>query len=513
MFWPRPKRPPAFRRGVALSSYKALERTGAARQERTGTELGASGPWAGLRPKLASWRPPAWLIWPSLALGFFYAYGMGFLWGHYMFLDLRVYMGSAHEVLVGRDPYNYAFTFVKLYATYPPFALAILSPLSLVPVHAMVYLWSLASLACLALLLSLGLKELGPAAWQAMERRWRALVCLLLALAAVIVVQPVRSNFGFGQINIFLITMGAADVLRRRGRSRGVLIGLAAAVKFTPLVFVVLLVLERDWRSAARAVAAFVGATAITWVVAPGISAQYFLHLAAMDKRIGTPTYVSNQSINGILHRAGMGGTAATVTWFVLSVLVLVVAAVIARRILDSGENMLLALLVVATAGLLASPISWDHHWSWVALFPLALLDKSLRRPVRAGILAVIVVAVAAFYWWHYSQGQGYGIPTGPLTPLADDSLALSGVAFLGCWLWALRKDISLRDFSPWSLLAEPLAPAPAKLAGQLPSERSRANVALVPRAPLQWWACLNRRQRWRKNTRPSRRRAFERPE
>ncbi len=484
-----------------------MQRAEAVGRNGTRGEGGARGRWAALR----AWRPAAWLAWPSLAFLLFFAYGMAFVWGHYMFLDLRVYMGAAHELLIGHDPYDHSFTFVKLYATYPPFAMAVLAPFSVVPVHVMVYLWSLASLACLALLLSLALGEVGPLSWRMASRPWRALLSLLLALVAVIAIQPVRANFGFGQINIFLMTMSTADVLRKGRRGRGVLIGLAAAVKFTPLIFVVALVLERDWRAVMRSITAFITVTAVTWLIVPSISARYFLHFNTMDKKIGTPTYVSNQSVNGILHRLGMGGAFATVTWFVLSVAVIAVAAMVARRLLDTGQSVLLVLLVIAVAGLLASPISWDHHWSWVALFPLALLDKSLRRPVRAGFLAVIIVAVAAFYWWHYADGQGYGIPTGPFTQVADDSLALAGIAFIGTWAWVLRKQISLKDLSPRALLVKTASRTPDQSPSgplRLPGEPAR-----LAATPLEGRASLERRQRWRKNTSPSRRRAFDRPE
>lgn len=508
--------------GAPLTLYRAL----AQRVDLVRTERGATGRLAALR----AWRPRPWTTWPALAFLLFFAYGMAFIWGNYLFLDLRVYMGSAHEFFVGNDPYSYNFTFVNLYPTYPPFALAVLSPLSVVPVHVMIYLWSLASLACLAFLFSVVLGEVGPPAWAGVGRYWRVLLSLLLALVAVIAIQPVRSNFGFGQINVFLITMNTFDVLRRRRRSRGVLIGLASAIKFTPLIFVLLLVLERDWRAVGRSIGAFVAATALVWAVAPGASAYYFLHFSTMEKRIGTPTYVSDQSINGILHRLGFSGAGATLAWLVLSVIVLLVAAMVARRLLDDGASMLLVLLVMATAGLLVSPISWDHHWSWVALFPLALLDKSLRRLVTVALLAVITVAVAAFYWWHYAQGQGYGIPTGPFTPLADDSLAIAGIAFLASWAWVLRKEISLRDLSPSVLLMKPvqlppnLARPPAEPprvpptsgtpTSATPTSGPRASglptLGLPTAGPR---ASLDRRQRWRRNTSPSRRRAFERPE
>jgi alpha-1,2-mannosyltransferase len=371
----------------------------------------------------------------------FYADGMAFIWGHYRFLDLRVYMGAAHELLAGRDPYDFHFTFVKLYATYPPFALAVFSPLSMLPVHLLVYLWSLANLACLGWLCMTALTEVGALGGDRPSGLRRLVLPALLAFGCTILLEPVRADLGFGQVNLFLISMVVADVLKRRRRGRGMLVGAAAAVKFTPLVFVLLLAAERDWRAVRRSVATFAGATAAAWAIAPSVSDQYFLHFGTMEQRIGAPSYVSNQSLNGIFTRLGLGGFSSAGMWFICSLAVMGLAFVLARRLVGKGGSLLPALLVFATAGLLASPISWDHHWSWVALLPFAALDRRLARPVKVGLWAVVVVSIAAPYWWSGTP-TSYGIPTGPFSLFADDSLALAGLAFLGAWAWALRGEL-----------------------------------------------------------------------
>ena len=399
-------------------------------------------------PALRRRGAPRWLPWAGLAAMVFYAYGMAFIWGHYRFLDLRVYMGAAHELLVGSDPYNFHFTSVKLYATYPPFALAVLSPLSLVPLHLLVYLWAIANLACLGWLCKTALVEArvdAPAGLLRQEGLGRLRLACLLAFSCAITLQPVRADFGFGQVNIFLIAMVVADLLKMPSRARGALIGVASAIKFTPLVFVLLLAIGRDWRAVKRSILAFIAATAAAWAVAPAASDRYFLHFASMEQRIGAPSYVSNQSLNGIFTRLGLGGFSSAGTWFICSVAVVLLAALVARRLVAPGRSLLPALLVMATAGLLASPISWDHHWSWVALFPFAARDRDLPRPVRAGMWAVAAVAVLAPYWWSGTP-TSYGLPTGPFGQVADDSLALAGLAFLGTWAWALRGELWWRE-------------------------------------------------------------------
>jgi alpha-1,2-mannosyltransferase len=392
---------------------------------------------------------------------------MAFLWGHYRFLDLRVYMGAAHELLFGHDPYNYAFTSVHLYATYPPFALMALSPLSLVPIGVLVYLWALGNLACLAWLCSTALAEVRPR-WRPSVEAGRYLLAVLMALTAAVVLEPVRADFGFGQVNILLIALVVADVLHRDRRARGALVGVAAAIKLTPLIFVLLFLLDGDRRAAARAVASFATATVVAWLVLPSVSVQYFFHFSVVDQRIGAPSYVSNQSINGILARLGLPGPLATVVWLLASLVVVALALGAAHRLLRRGGSPLFPMLVLATAGLLVSPVSWDHHWSWVALFPFALLDRTLFPSARASMLSVLTVAVAAPYWWSGTP-TSYGIPTGFAGPLLDDSLALAGLAFVGAVTWAQSRQPS-RMAAASAVLTSAGSMLP--IAGDSPDER-----------------------------------------
>lgn len=408
---------------------------------------------SGHRQRLIAWAP-----WLALVGLLFFAYGMAFIWGHYRLLDLRVYMGGAHELLIGNDPYNFGFTSVHLFPTYPPFALMVLSPVSLVPMHALVYIWSLLSLGCLAWLCSIALSEVRTAVKKTnaafglleLDRVPGYLLALIMALVAAITLETVRANFGFGQVNIFLMTMVAIDVLRRGRSSRGVLVGIAAAFKLTPLIFVLLFLLDRDKRAAVRSLITFVAATGIAWLIRPSLSAQYYFHFRVVEKRIGSPSYVSNQSVNGIFARLGLSGTYSTVVWVLASLVVVAFASFATAKLLRPDRSALPALVVMATAGLLVSPVSWDHHWCWVVLFPFALFDPSLRRPARGVLLAVVAVAVAAPYWWS-GTSTSYGIPTGFASPVADDSLALAALAFIGAVVWSVRGQPSVLRLPAWA--------------------------------------------------------------
>ena len=65
------------------------------------------------------------------------------------------------------------------------------------------------------------------------------------------------------------------DLVRPERRLSGVALGIAAGVKLTPLVFVVLLVLAGHRATAARAVLAFGCTVAIGFVAVPGSAAYW----------------------------------------------------------------------------------------------------------------------------------------------------------------------------------------------------------------------------------------------
>jgi alpha-1,2-mannosyltransferase len=198
------------------------------------------------------------------------------------------------------------------------------------------------------------------------------------AAVAAFAYEPIRSTIGFGQINLMLMGLVALDCLLPQTRwPRGALIGLAAAVKLTPAVFVVYFLVRRQYREAGVAVATFLGLGVLGFALAPTDSAKYWFGVLLDPDRIGGATYAYNQCFKAVLQRVMAEGTAQSLLWLGLVAATGVLAAVVARRARASGDDVL-ALLAVATWGLLASPVSWSHHWVWVV--------------------------PAAVYFWHYRR-------------------------------------------------------------------------------------------------------------
>jgi alpha-1,2-mannosyltransferase len=366
----------------------------------------------------------------------FVAYGQLFLWGHAAFLDLRVYLAAGHNLLLDRNPYDIGYTSAHLDATYPPFGLLLVSPLSMLPTSVAGYFWAAANYLALAWVVSMGLREVFPGTRLASDTRVRWGVAALGAALAVNVLEPVHADFTFGQINILLMALVCFDLLRSSDRGRGALVGLAAAVKLTPLVFLLFLVIRRDWPAVRRCLGMFVACEALAWLLRPAATAHYYLNLHKEVQHIGPQIYRSNQSWTGLLSRWHLFGVTGSVAWMVLSVMTLLMAAFVAARLLDRPGSRVTPVFLVAVAGLLISPISWTHHWSWVVLAPVVALDRRLPAVVRAAMVVLSVVAVEAPYWW-----LARGPDTARVVPgVLDNSLALAGFGVLAVAAWAVYR-------------------------------------------------------------------------
>ena len=268
--------------------------------------------------------------------------------------DLAVYRFGGNTVSHGDSLYGAEDPATGRLFTYPPFAALVFVPLAHLPVTFAAAAWTAVGVAALGITIHAFLHEqcrhVGPP----------VLVGLLLLAVAT---APVRETLSFGQVNLFLMAAICADILLLRGRWCGVLVGLAAGIKLTPLVFVVFLVLIGRRVAATRAVLTFGATVVVGFVVIPASAAAFWTKAVWDPERVGGTEYIRNQSLLGAMTRI-LGSEPSTLVWLVVAVpvsaAVLTVAAVLWR---DGARDA--GLCLAAAAMLLASPISWDHHWVW----------------------------------------------------------------------------------------------------------------------------------------------------
>jgi alpha-1,2-mannosyltransferase len=265
--------------------------------------------------------------------------------------DSAVYRAGALAVLRGQALYEPLRALdpqcqYELPFTYPPVAALLFLPLALISVQFVWWLFAVGSTFGLWSVLR-GFTDTVPV----------GLFCAVLCL------EPVWRLLGLGQVNAVLMAMIVFDVLALRGsRYSGLLIGLAAAVKLTPLIFIPHLLLVGRHADAGRALAAFLAATGIGALALPGDSWRYWTSAVVDNHNADSIEWVLDQSLHGSLARLGVTSTA----WYLaLAALCLAVGAVLVREFHRRGDPRG-ALLVSAGCALLVSPLSWTHHWIWV---------------------------------------------------------------------------------------------------------------------------------------------------
>jgi len=338
----------------------------------------------------------------ALFTSFPHAHGLAF--GPYR-IDLDVYRIGSRAWLDGRFLYGRlprTMSGAKLPFTYPPLAAVLLSPLALVPMAAASVGLTLLSIGLLALVLRVAVRSVNRAA--ALSPAWAGWTVWWL-LPPALLLEPVRNDLAYGQINIVLMALVALDCLTPDAGTRwprGCLIGIAAAVKLTPAAFVLYFVVRRDWRSAGTATGSFLVATGVGFLVAWHDSVQYWTKTLFDVSRVGGLSYAANQSILGVLDRLGMSHPTATLAWAVATVIVICAAWRGMSRALAANQYCL-ALSLNALAALLVSPVSWSHQWVWCVPALLALADATLRQRA-AGPAAATALGIVLFFagpqWW-----------------------------------------------------------------------------------------------------------------
>lgn len=274
--------------------------------------------------------------------------------------------------------------------TYTPFAALAFLPLNILSAKSAYFLWSIAS----ALTMGVVLRNLLPLK----HRDQPAVVGILGFFASCSIVMA--SHIIFGQINVFLMALVLIDLGRKsesrilRFIPRGVLVGIAAAVKLTPALFIVYFVVTGQKRAALFSSIAALAATVVAAFAYPAMSFDFATRvLWNLSDRVSLDGLFStsgNNSIQGALAALG-DGTAIPALVFTLIAAVLGLYA--AARIFHQGGN-IQAVIVVGLTACMVSPVSWMHHWVYLLPGLMALWERGGSR-VRNFCVASWVILVA----------------------------------------------------------------------------------------------------------------------
>ena len=349
-----------------------------------------------------------------------------FGWG--LGVDSAIYRAGALTVLQGDSLYEPLATepswVPPLPFAYPPVAAILFTPLAIIPPQVG---WGV--LAALSVLSLGGVLRVSMSA--EVTARWRAAVPV--TLLAVFVLEPVWRTLALGQLNVLLMAMVVMDLLVLKGsRVSGVLTGLAAAIKLTPLIFVLHLVVTGRRADAIRALVTFAGLNTFAWLVLPSDTVQFWTVALLDGNDATTNSWIGNQSLNGIVQRLAGQGPATLAIVGVLCVLCLAISGVLVHRLHARGER-LGAMLVTAFCGLLVCPVSWTHHWVWVVPLVAFLVPRALRGAAWARIaLASIVIVGSGWEFFVVPSGAHVELHWSLLEALPGNAYVLAALLLAG---------------------------------------------------------------------------------
>ena len=353
--------------------------------------------------------------------------------------DVYVYWYALNNWFSGNSLYDwYALPDYKMYPfTYPPFGAWALSPLTWFDYDAAARLMIIAIALQTAVIVALVGRSLG----------WSWGSAFAIAPWAAILVQqclePFTQSVGFAQVNTAMMALVMIDVAAPPSwKGRGVASGLAAAIKLTPAIAVLIFLLRRQWRSAITMVATSLAVTLLSWVISPGESARFFFDAMWDPQRAGDAYYTSNQNLKGFVARA-LPENAWSIAWAITVALALVAAVWLCLRIQAAATSVVTP--HVASDDAAPGPLNAAAPATGAAA---SAASAALAAPAGDAVELAASDAVAA----------PSAVATTPAAPVLPENLAtlltaavimtlgllVSPITWSHHWVWGLASMVAL---------------------------------------------------------------------
>lgn len=371
-------------------------------------------------------------------------------------VDMIIYREGVRAFLDGRELYSVPMAAgdIALPFIYPPFGALALTPLTIgdwlnddQAGDIMIVVSSVLLLICLYFVLR--------AALGSRVERDGLLALTTVTWASMLLIEPIWLNSGFSQINIVIMALVILDLVpRKRFLPQGSLIGIAAAIKISPLAMLLFFLLRKDFRAIFTAGIAALIATALGALARWDSTVEYFSTVLlgmGTESEVGVDTaYQSNSSIKGMVMRWYLSpesldahSTQSNLIWAGLSLLTIGLGTWLMLAMFK--RNMLIdAALVNATIMLLISPISWSHHWVWLALLLPVVAWRCFTVLGQPRVLSTIVLvwSVLILYeppkWWFGDAIEVHALNFGQKLLVSD--FVWLAIALLIAWAVALKK-------------------------------------------------------------------------
>jgi hypothetical protein len=432
------------------------------------TMQAAAAPRTVLAPRLAPWVPTLMAVVGSvLLLGMFIR-----TFQTQPFVDFAAYFRTIGDFRAGGHLYDQALAWRDAgYAinlpgndsqnadglpfVYPPtFALAMV-PLTLLPFQVALFGWFALIAGSLIGTAHVLLRLLVP-----LERRSH-MAAVVATTGLLVLFQPIRGILATGNVDtliLFLLTLTLADYRSGKTVRAGVWLALAGLIKPTVGFILVFLVLKRAWRAL---VACGMVGTVLLGISAAVIGLSQTLDFVSVASYWSSPTFAVspvNQAPYGLLLRLFTQNPytvplldapvlATLLRVLVIGGVLLTLAFTIKRSSQVPPRKLALEYGLVLIGMLLASPLSEDIHYTYLAIPMIALAAAAWATwPSRAARIVAAGLAIVYVYlslpMLHAAKMAFYAFYE---APVAAPRLFLTGAHLYGLMVLAIVALVAVR--------------------------------------------------------------------
>lgn len=361
--------------------------------------------------------------------------------------DFDAYLAAARAIWHGQPLYStflhhpFPDPTLRPAYIYPPSFAILVAPLGLLPDAVAGVCWLVIEQASLAAAVILVIRWLTPPSW-----------AVTAVLCATLTFYPTWVDAVQGQSNLLvmlLVTVGIAGIVEGRPRA-GAVLGAAAALKLTPAILLVWLLVDRRFREAAWMVT---GMAAVTGVGALIRFHDTLVFVGQVVPALASGTaYYANQSLAGILRRV-VTANAYTQPWSVIAWPFLLLTVIGTGLTIwwfwrTRGQSPLIRSAAFIPILPLLSAVTWSHHLVillpviWLGIVAIARREWPLAPTlVLAGVLVVFNVVS------RWPVGPGFNQPGFKLAQTADLAVFLvANSLFFGTLILFLAAPWLLRS-------------------------------------------------------------------
>ena len=312
--------------------------------------------------------------------------------------------------------------------TYPPGAILLLWPLMWIPLHLLAFAWTLGSLLAL-----IGTVFITQRYVLKQELMTVSISACAIGIGSIFLFPSVRDCLGWGQTSTFIMFAVMLDWLIVRGKSQGVLLGLMAALKLYPVIFILVWLLRRQWQAAVTALATFTVITMSAVILWPASASTYVSKVLfggnELKHFLSNRAHISSSSFSSMLNRAPFHiGEFGSIGAFVGSLFVVVLGLYAAQNLWKRSYEFSSAVVILMTS-IIGAPVAWDHYFTYAPILIFVALEVGMKSWTARTALLNIAVLIVPWNHWRSATSTSWMASFG--TYVSRNSITLASLALL----------------------------------------------------------------------------------